>query len=183
MTGLENKAVKLLNEVCTTDNLYSYHSSHDSFLGAGSYRKVFGFKYCGRKYVVKMDRYQRSHFGDEKIMGYGNEGEYLYWEKHKGTRRGSVLAPVLAFGNYGNYDEYTYLIMPKLQTIDSIGGDKYKILKERILPTLKNANLRVKISPYRWIECVEFKDLNVGNFGMNNRGRWFIIDYQGDARV
>jgi hypothetical protein len=145
---------------------------------AGSvYRDVYEFTYRRRKYVVKIDKRVITDNG-------GCEAEAKCWEQYKGTPAGSILAPVIAWGTLDS--GLSWLVMPKLQTLRNVyrengklgsQGRCSKIIQKTIYPRVKDKLTKPKFSGDR-ISCKEFGiDLHWKNWGMDNRGNWFAIDY------
>jgi hypothetical protein len=169
MEALKKKALKILN----SEGLRNKH-----FIGSGYYRRVYGFSFYGRKYVVKLDVHDDSERG-------GSIAEANCWLRYKDTDKGKVLAPVLA---YGDIDGRGWCIMPKLQMITKVfaTGKKKNVRPVNLVCQWKINKIILKASEFvpglkTYIKrggCEEFgDDLHFANWGMTSKGVWLIIDY------
>jgi hypothetical protein len=125
---------------------------------AGSFRRAFFFKHSGRRYVLKVDKRK-----DEVGSDWGCEATVKRWNEFRDKPAGKHLAPVLMHGKTAGY---FWVVMPKLQTVTSMGvTDYYEFRSKHIEPLIPK--IPGKVSG-------DFHDMN---WGMTNRGKWLLLDY------
>ena len=134
---------------------------------AGCYRTVYFFTHRRRKYVVKLDK---STVANEDGCG-GCESEINNWNKHRGLKAGSVMNPILAYGQIS--DGRYWLVQRKLRLITDVvrEQDPGEYLDDNILPQLGD-RAGDDVWNFRFGH-----DIHYNNVGMDNRGRWYLIDY------
>jgi len=160
-------------------------SPENSFGDASCFRKVYTFSWGGKKYVMKVDN---KFLWKEEETGFCFH-EHEKWKSWSQYSRGRKwLAPILASGQIKrpcqppSNEKESWVVMPKLQPLPNVlrSSCNYSLeryLREKILP-----KLRIDFPEASWdrdrIHIPDLSnDLHVGNWAMDNRGNWFIIDY------
>ncbi len=166
----------MLNKIHDILNDKSRRENPDS---GGYYRDVFFFDFKRRKYALKVDNQ------DNLLYNGFCHPEVACWEKYKDQGEGAILAPVIMHGLIADITlpssrhKPSWLVMSKLQSVFRVRGnqDNETFMKEKIYPLFKDAVPGASWS-YGSMLSPEFgDDLHSNNWGMNNRGKWLLLDY------
>jgi hypothetical protein len=157
------------------DDIFNGKIKHDA---EGCFRKVYFFKYSGRKYALKVDKLSEydgkaegrtsmiSSYQYSSIHGMGCEATIKRWIKYSKEPVSKLLVPVLL---YGNRDVIYWVLMPKIQMVKTM--TKYKVNMIRIFEN------HVQEELINQIPNSISSDHHTGNWGMTNRGKWLLLDY------